>query len=72
MDERLGCINSRYLSLWDLARNLFRKTVMMHGTVQTRLLEKVLDSIRDERSGVSVDKTPLRLVINMFIELDVS
>uniref|UniRef100_A0A5K3F4S1 CULLIN_2 domain-containing protein n=2 Tax=Mesocestoides corti TaxID=53468 RepID=A0A5K3F4S1_MESCO len=66
MDRKLPIVNPKYLSLWDLALNLFRENIVMHDAVQTRVLKHVLDLIRQERCGTNVDRILLRSVIRMY------
>lgn len=70
MDQQLPLINSNFLQLWDLAVVLFRNTIIMHGSVQPRILKSLLDLIRQERCGASIEKGLLRSVVRMYSDLN--
>ncbi|KAL5968093.1 Cullin-4A [Taenia solium] len=54
----------------DMALKLFRGIIIMHGSVQPRILESLLELIRQERSGANIEKGLLRSIIRMYSDLD--
>uniref|UniRef100_A0A0R3W525 CULLIN_2 domain-containing protein n=1 Tax=Taenia asiatica TaxID=60517 RepID=A0A0R3W525_TAEAS len=70
MDQQLPLIKPDSPQLWDMALKLFRDIIIMHGSVQPRILESLLELIRQERSGASVEKGLLRSIIRMYSDLD--
>lgn len=50
---------------------LFRDIIIMHDSVQPRILESLLELIRQERCGANIEKGLLRSIIRMYSDLDV-
>ncbi len=63
--------NAYFPSFRDLALNLFRENIVMHASIQPRILKQVLDLISQERRGANVDRDLLRSVIRMYSDLQV-
>ncbi|VDM31195.1 unnamed protein product [Hydatigera taeniaeformis] len=70
MDQQLPAIKPNSPQLWDMALKLFRDTIIMHDSVQSRILERLLHLIRQERCGASIEKGLLRSIVRMYSDLD--
>lgn len=56
-------------SLSDMGLTQFRSEFLGNGTVKSRTIRGLLDSIKQERLGEAVDRMRLRALVRMFISL---
>ena len=63
--------NHKKVPIKVLAHNIFRRTVVMHDSVSSRITSILLDIIAVERSGNIIDRDVIRQILTMLVELGI-
>lgn len=58
-------------SLWDMGLDLFRIHIVSHPVIQSRIVDGLLMMIEKERSGHTVDKSLVKNLLRMLLDLQI-
>lgn len=69
--DRAYCQPRKKATVYTLALQLFRETVVRDATVNQRMKEQLLNEILKERHGQVIDRSLLKSVLSMLVELGI-
>ncbi|CAF4042405.1 unnamed protein product [Adineta steineri] len=67
--DRTYVLHAAVPSIWELNQNLFRRYVMQNSIISNRCINGILKLIEQERRGETVDRSLIRNLIRMLIDL---
>ncbi|UJR09956.1 hypothetical protein I4U23_014180 [Adineta vaga] len=67
--DRTYVLHATVPSIWELNQDLFRRHIMQNSTISNRCINGLLKLIEQERRGESIDRSLIKNLIRMLIDL---
>lgn len=69
LDRKYAIPSNEVQSIWDMGLSIFKKNIAIKPVVKERTLNTILEQIKNERNGETIDRNCIRSLLKMYISL---
>lgn len=69
LDRKYAIPSNEVQSIWDMGLNIFKNNIAIKPVIKERTLNTILQQIKNERNGETIDRNCIRSLLKMYISL---